>query len=303
MKLICQKEFADLHDGNKIFYSSSSLGRCREIFKEIEKINHEVILITGTDDQFIGRYESSDIEYRKANYIFDNIPKNVKYWFAQNNITKRHNIIPIPIGIRNGLASSKRPSDSMGWDWVVEQHKDLENIYLNYNSFPTKFLYVNYCNRPAHREKVAELCKRYLNSYYHEANLNYNVYTSHILDHECVMCPIGMGVDCYRIYEVLYCKRIPITIKVGKVGQFYADGVPLSWAGTSYAPPQEEEYPLYKELYSKLPIVMLDSMEELKDINHLKNLVEEQKNKKWDRNLLDFSYWKNLIHEYKNYLN
>lgn len=302
MKLVCQREFANLHDGNQIFYSSSSTGRCREIFKEIEKLDREVILITGTDDQFVGKYESLNNEYQRANYIFDNPPKNIRYWFAQNNITKKENIIPIPIGMRNGFASFKRPNDSPGWDWVERQHRDLENIYINDTSYPTKFLYVNYCNRPEHRKKVSEFCEKYLNSPYHEANLNYDIYTSHILDHECVMSPIGVGVDCYRIYESLYCKRIPITIKVGKIGKFYADGVPLSWAGTPYAPPQEEEYPMYTDLYSKFPIVMLESLEELKDINHLKNLVEEQKNKEWDRNLLDFNYWKNLIYEYKNYL-
>ena len=47
---------------------------------------------------------------------------------------------------------------------------------------------------------------------------------------------------------------------------------------------------------------MLDNLEELKDMNHLKKLVDEQKNKEWDRNLLDFNYWKNLIYEYKNSL-
>lgn len=302
MNIICQQKFADLHDGDRIFYSASSPGKCKEIFEEIKNLDHEVILISGTEDHHVGKIESSNTEYRQINYIFDNVPQNVKYWFTQNNVTRRDNIIPIPLGMRNGHPSSKRPADSSGWDWVVGQHKVLENIYLNDNSSPTKFLYVNYCNRPEHRKKVTEICQEYLNSPHHEANLNYDVYTSHILDHECAMSPIGMGVDCYRIYEILYCKRIPITVKVGKIGEYYADCVPLSWTGTQYAPPQEEEYPIYTDLYPKFPIVMLDSIEELKDINHLKKLVEEQKNKEWDRNLLDFDYWKNLIYEYKNYL-
>lgn len=303
MNIICQQKFADLHDGERIFYSNASPGRCRQIFEEIEKLKHEVILITGSEPQHIGKCITPNNQYLESNYIFDNVPKNIKYWFAQDNVTRRHNIIPIPLGMRNGHRSSKRPSDSCGWDWVVEQHKVLENIYLNDNSSPTKFLYVNYCNRPEHRKTVAKMCEEYLYSPYNEAVLKYETYTSHILDHECTMSPIGVGVDCYRIYEILYCKRIPITVKVGKIGEFYADKVPLSWTGTPYAPPQEEEYPIYTDLYSKFPIVMLDSMEELKDINHLKRLVEEQKNKKWDKSLLDFTYWKNLIYEHKNRLN
>lgn len=304
MEIICQQKFADLHDGDQIFYSNTST--CKEIFQEIERLDHEVILISG-DDLFVGKYESCELATKKQfehpNYIFDNVPKNVKYWFAQNNITRKHNIIPIPLGMRNGIPSLKRPNESPGFDWVIEQHRILENVYLNDISHSSKFLYTNYCNRPEHRNTVSKICEQYLNSPYYEANLNYDVYISHILDHECVMCPIGVGVDCHRIYEVLYCKRIPITIKVGKIGQFYSDNIPLSWTGTPYAPPQEEEYPLYTEVYSKFPIVMLESLDELKDINYLKKLIKEQKNKDWDKNLLDFNYWKNLIYKHKELLN
>jgi len=305
MEILCQQKFADLHDGDRIFYSN--ITRCYETFKEIEKLDHEVILITGNGPEFVGHYEDPNAKYNEAyqylNDIFHNHPKNIKYWFAQNNITKKDNVIPIPLGMRNGIRSSVRPDHVTGHDWVVEQHLMLAETYKSKKPDPQKLVYVNYCDRPEHRRTIAKLCNDYLNSPFQYANLKYELYLSNILNHECAMSPIGVGVDCYRTYEILYCDRIPVTMKVGRHGVVYSDSTPPSWTGTHNAPPQDEEYPLYTEIYSKLPIVMLDSLEELKDKTHLKKLVDEQKNKEWDRNLIDFNYWKNMIYEHKERLN
>jgi hypothetical protein len=299
MKLLQTNLFADLHDGNKIFFTCAQL--YEEVFAEIRKLNHNVILITGNNaDLPIGRYESDLDQFKIINSIFDNVPSNVKYWFAENNITKKENIIPIPIGLKSSFSHFRR-EHGIGYDFMNEQLELLENVYLYDDTTPNKFLYLNYCNRPNHRVKVKKICEQYLNVNYNEG-LYFDEYISDILRHECVICPIGVGVDTYRIYETLYCKRIPITIKVGKPGVLYSDFDELSWTGTEYAPPQEEEYPIYTELYSQLPVVMLESLDELKDINHLKNLVNEQKKKEWNKDILDFNYWKTMILEYSKKL-
>lgn len=302
MELLEINKFANLHDGERIFFSHIDM--CEKVFDEISKLNHNVILITGNHDTPAGRYEGNRTkDFSHINNIFDSVPKNVKYWFAQNNITKKENIIPIPLGLMNSVHHF-RGEHGYGYDWAAERHELLKQIYLNDTSVPTKFLYSNFSNRPNHRTVAKDICEKYLNSNYEEPSLRYENYISNVLDHECVLCPIGVGVDTYRLYETLYCKRIPITIKVGKYGIKYCDTQydEISWCDTINCPPQEEEYPIYTELYSKLPVVMLESLEELKDINHLKKLVEEQKNKKWDKTLLDFNYWIQMILNYKDKL-
>ena len=75
MEILCQQKFADLHDGDRIFYSN--ITRCYETFKEIEKLDHEVILITGNGPEFVGHYEDPNAKYNEAyqylNDIFHNL--------------------------------------------------------------------------------------------------------------------------------------------------------------------------------------------------------------------------------------
>lgn len=293
MEVLQINKFASLHDGKRVFFSNTD--SVLETFKEIEKLDHEVILISGNNDTFVGFYEGDEKIYGHMNAMFMQMPKNIKYWFAQNNITKKENIIPLPIGIQNSFSI---PGTS-GYDWI--DPTILPRVFKEDTTRPTKYFYLNYANRPGHRKKVTEVCEKYLRIIYHQP-FKYDRYLADVLDHEAIICPAGMGLDTHRLYETLYCKRIPITIKVGTYGISYSDEDEVSWAGTPYCPPQKKEYPIYTNLYAKLPVVILDSVEELKDAERLKMLIEEQKNKKWDRNMLDFAYWKNMILELKEQL-
>jgi hypothetical protein len=90
-----------------------------------------------------------------------------------------------------------------------------------------------------------------------------------ILEFESVICPIGNGIDTHRLWEVLYLKRIPITFKVG-------------------------DFKIY-ELYSRLPIVILEKESDLYDKNLVFDKIECVKNKKYNMDLLDFNFWKNKM--------
>lgn len=292
MELLEINKFANLHDGKQIFFSHIDL--CKPVFEEIEKLENEVILITGNHDTPVGKCisEENPEKYEYINYIFDNVPKNVKYWFAQNNVTAKDNIIPLPLGVVNGVGHF-RGEHGTGSPISTEYNQMLETVYLHDTSIPERFLYLNYNPRPFHREKATEICQTHLSEYItvNPKNLHYHEFLAHVLNHECVLCPIGVGVDTFRLYETLYCKRIPITINVSHLKD------------TDYAMDfmdqnifyQENDYPLYKEIYSQLPVVVLESLEELKDVKHLRKLVDEQKNKEWDPNLLDFNHWKEMI--------
>lgn len=290
-------KFANLHDGEKIFFSALDHGSlCKEVLEEISKVDHDVILITGNSDYGVGKYTEEPYPkskiFDRTNDFFDSIPKNVKHLFVQNSITRRDGLVPIPIGLPNGVQHFRGHHGN--GSVIAEDYNDrLKTVFISDKSTPRNFLYLNYGLRPYHREKVTNLCETYLKGHftYNHKDLHYDTYLSHILDHECVLCPVGIGVDTYRLYETLYCKRIPITINVSHLEN---ENYEHAFIYESIFP-QKDDYPIYTDLYSKLPVVVLNDYEELKDINHLKKLVEEQKNKKWDRNLLDFNYWKKMI--------
>ena len=86
-----------------------------------------------------------------------------------------------------------------------------------------------------------------------------------IMDYKMILCPIGNGIDTHRLWEVLYCNRIPIIIKAGN-------------------------YKIY-ELYEKLPIIILDSQQDLLDYNLIMRQYADCKSKLFDKSLLDMDYW------------
>jgi hypothetical protein len=280
--------FGTLHNGRTIIFSH--INHLAETFREISSLNNEVILITGNDDVPV------------CDQFVDICPSNVKYWFAQNHLTPRNNIFSIPIGLSNTFANV-RPEHGIGWHQLTELIPKLTQIYLHDKSIPSKFIYANFNENTntSQRSHIKRHCQSldYINfkepilppNSRHYDKLSYNEFFADILEHEAVVCPAGNGIDTHRLWETLYCKRIPITIKLKNTR-----------SNGYYIPEQKNEYEIYK-LYSKLPIVMLDSDEELFDKNHLKSLINIQKQKSFDANLLNFSYWKEKILNLEKTLN
>jgi hypothetical protein len=86
-----------------------------------------------------------------------------------------------------------------------------------------------------------------------------------------VVCPAGNGVDTHRLWEVLYSNRIPITVKIG-------------------------DFKIY-ELYNKLPIVVLENMDDLLDLELIYKKYNQIKINYENIGMIDFNYWKNKILE------
>jgi hypothetical protein len=102
-----------------------------------------------------------------------------------------------------------------------------------------------------------------------EPKLSLEDFFNTILDYEMVVCPAGNGVDTHRLWEVLYSNRIPITIKIG-------------------------DFKIY-ELYEKLPIIILDSANQLKDFEFLNKKYKEIKNSYFSLEEMDLNYWVKCI--------
>jgi hypothetical protein len=271
METISAVKFATLHNDNTIFYSDTTY--LHEVFLKINSLNHEVILITGNSDVSIFNQE---------------FPKNIKYWFSQNVLTSNDNIIPIPIGLRNSfpyhIPNQFPILSGASYDNGKFIEDELTQIYLNDDSIATKFLYSNFNtdSNMGYRIFIKNISKEISHITYEDPIENENGYKNYwnqILEHESVLCPIGNGVDTHRIWETLYCKRIPITINANWVKsiKINTDSYGESWQ----VPPQEDEYAIYTKLYSQLPIVILNNYQQLYDQDYLKSQIEYQKNKKY----------------------
>lgn len=253
MNLIELNKFSELHDGEKIIFCKTDF--LSSEFHRIRNLKHDVILISGNSDYGI------DSTY------FNNIPKNIVYWFAQNALHKHEKLIPIPLGLEN-YKFSKRENHGVGY----ERAKFKESLILNQKfTSPTKKIYSNFKieTNPSHRRFIKNFCLKSNIIDWEEPNLSLESFFSKLQDYEACVCPAGNGVDTHRLWEVLYFNRIPITVKVG-------------------------DFKIY-ELYEKLPIVILENQEQLLDTENLLQKVEEKKNMDYDRNIIKLDYWIDLM--------
>jgi len=256
MNTIQINKFSKLHNEDKVIFCKTDF--IFEEFKNIEKIPHDVILITGNSDYPIDEHR------------FHLKPNNIKKWYAQNALINDEILIPLPIGLENKLESI-RSGHGVGWgERVVEKEKLLSR---NLTIQPYKKYYSNFNieTNYQYRSKIKDICINSSHIDWEESNLSLTEFFNKVLEYDAIICPIGNGIDTHRLWEVLYSNRIPITIKVG-------------------------DFKIY-ELYKKLPIIILDNENQLYDEKLLDNKLNEIKNKQYDMSLLDMTYWFNKILE------
>ncbi len=225
-------------------------------FQNISNIENDVIFITGNSD------------YAITEEYFNLIPKNIKKWYAQNVLVFNDIIEPIPMGIEN-KNESVRTGHGIGYYDRVLNKENLLNRKIN--KVPNKKIYANFQinTNYHHRYPIMEICKKSSFIDWDDPILSLDNFFDKILDYEMVVCPAGNGVDTHRIWEILYSNRVPITIKVG-------------------------EYKIY-DLYEKLPIIILNNINELEDYDLIIEKFNNIKNKDYNLNYLDYYYWENNI--------
>lgn len=221
-------------------------------FEQISKLNNDVILITGNSD-----YAITDDLIRLA-------PKNIKLWYAQNAISNSKILIPLPIGLENKLVANRDGHGVAYPNRAYEKEIILKTINT---TIPTKFIYANFNvnTNPKYRSIIREYCINSKFIDWEEPNLSISSFFKQLQNYKMVVCPAGNGLDTHRLWEVLYADRIPITIKTGN-------------------------YKIY-ELYEQLPIILLNSFDELYDINYIEQKYNECKNKKFNLSLLNSQFW------------
>lgn len=258
MDLLQINKFAGLHDGKRVrFCKTDHLGK---EFREIRKLKSEVILISGNGDEGIG------IDHIRS------MPDNISAWYGQNAGIEHERLHPIPLGLENTFPS-KRRGHGVGWPHAVEKLEMLNRPGLALiPADPGKLIYSNFneLTNPAHRSPIKKASKRLPHISWEEPSLNYGEFVQNVLSHEAVICPAGNGIDTHRIYEVLYCGRVAVTFKIA-------------------------DSPLYQQIYGRLPVVILDDVEELDDVKKLEGLIQWARQKPVSPELLDYGYWRSLI--------
>ena len=253
-KFIQINKFSHLHDGKNIFFCKTDY--LLSFFNYASSIKNEIILITGNSD------------YSITKDIFDLAPKNIKKWFAQNCDVENDVITGIPMGLENTI-ECKLEGHGKVWDHAIEKPIKIFNCQ---EVIPEKEIYANFSlNTHPSRSEVVNVCKnlKYVtceisNDHQSINNKPYELYTNNIKKHKMVVCPRGNGVDCHRIWEVLYLNRVPIV--------------------------KRENHLKY---FESLPILFLDSWDELNNLELLNRKYDEVKFNKLD--LAFFEYWENLI--------
>jgi hypothetical protein len=253
-------KIAKVHNDKNIIFCKTDF--IVEELKEISKKNYDVVLITGNSD------------YSITEELAELAPPNIKSWYCQNALAQKNIIVPMPIGIENKL-ECERSGHGIGYKSRVQEKEDILNS-LSFIKETNKFIYCNYNieTNPHYRGRLFSKIKNIKHIHWEEPKLSLSSVFKKFSEYKMVLSPIGNGVDTHRLWEVLYCGSIPLTIKVGN-------------------------YKIY-ELYEKLPIIILDDMDCLENKNFLEEQYEIAKNKIYNKEILTTQYWKEKI---KNSIN
>lgn len=278
--LIQINKFSYLHDNKKIFFSKTDhLLQTLELIKTIEL---DVILITGNSDY--GIFFENDFFVIKdlnnnflTNIKYSSFPKNIKHWFAQNNLTEFDFIKNLPLGIGNDTEcfldghgfTSQIFTEKIKPLIIGSAKKDFDKI--------TKSIYVNFDvnTNLNHRMQILNYCNR-IGLEINTENLNFSEYCKKIKEYKAVLCPCGNGLDTFRFYETILLNRVPILLKY-------------------------DNYKIYENFYSKFPCIIMNSIEELSE----KEILEQKINdvlSHFEKKAVSFSYWEREILKFKKML-
>ncbi len=249
-------KFAKLHNGKNIFFCKTDF--LSSLFENLYTHQEPSILITGNSDYLI----TDDVISHK--------PKCIKKWFAQNAETENELVTGIPMGIENHEQCIIE-GHGVGWPHAKKKIELLSNSHMGQ---PIKNIYANFSlDTHSSRKGVYDICYSQntittsVSSNHREINKrSYEQYIDDILDHRMVVCPRGNGVDCHRVWEVLYLDRVPIIKREMAMNYF-----------------------------EELPIIYLDNWLELTNMDMIVKKYNKVKNN--SRKMLNFDSWKKLIQD------
>ena len=230
-----------LSDNSIIYSNTEALDFLFEDLKPVEQFKN-LILITHESD------------YPITKKVFSSKPSCISKWFGINIFYKNENLIPIPIGVPGKFT-----------EFYDKNFKCQDNALNN----KLDKIYINFRDNTNNKERSG------LKSYFEKKDwavvdnnkIDPDEYQNNLKKYKYNLCPIGNGVDTYRIWETLVAGSIPVTKKHPALNSF-----------------------------EKFPIIFLENLK----FDNLDSL--ELNSKSFNLTNLDFlniGYWKNIITETK----
>jgi hypothetical protein len=248
MEYIQGEKFKDLANNVNIFYRHTH--DINKLFENPPK--NDFILISHNSDGKVtdNPKRTYDADVRK-------MPKNLKYWFAQNVDYVHENIESLPIGLENS-------------EWFKHIGKINKMIQkLNDTKNYKNLVYVNHNINTNLSERIKPYNilqgKKWATIQNGQNGSNFDTYLDNIYQHKFTISPEGNGTDTHRLWECLYLKSIPIE-KRNINNQFFID----------------------------LPICFVDDWQDITE-DFLNKEYDRIINTKWNLDKLDFNYWENKI--------
>jgi len=205
----------------------------------LDSIHHEFVLVTHNSD--LGVLD----EYSR---FVDN--KKIIKWFGQNNHLDHPKVITLPIGI----AREEYPHGDV--KLLSEKSKVQEKTHLVYKNFSIS---TNWQER-TEADKITKS-----NGIDMSPSVPHEKYFDALAEAVFTISPCGNGVDCYRIWESLYLKTIPVVLRHKALKQF-----------------------------EDLPILFVNSWNEV-TIDFLINNVKRVTGLSGKHEKLHYGYWQKLI--------
>lgn len=191
----------------------------------------------------------SDLKVDKR--LFKKKPRCVSKWYSTNVVHKDNKLISLPIGLANEF--SEKNLNHLDFKKFSIQNEEIQKenyIYSNFN-INTKYLF---------RKRLLSLISNNKKFKIRNNDLNLDEYKQDLNNYKYVLCPPGNGIDTHRIWEAIYSNSIPVVFR---------------------------EY--YLDYFSEVPVIVLNSIDELKNFNLNKNV------KKYNPEVLFTNWWIDLI--------
>jgi len=198
-------------------------------------------------------------DYEINSDLFNLKPENIIHWYSQNINHKSPILESLPIGLENRRWFPFKVGKMAD---VLNKPKLIRNLlYINHNSN----------NNMIERHKPYELFgnKHWATTINGRNGQDFDSYIENVYNHCFIISPIGNGIDVHRTAEAWYMDTIPLVIRN-----------------------------INNSFYSDLPIVYVDSWEEVTEDFLLKKYEEIEENKRngiYNMKKLTFTYWKDLI--------
>lgn len=205
---------------------------------------------------------NGDLPVTDALVDFVSKRRGFKTWHGQNIECRRNNVYSIPIGLENDHHFTHVGKRSQ----IYEASKRAARVV------PTRMAYMNFSfwTRRDERTHLRNVLRgqKFVTDDCVESVVqeNYSSWINKVLDHQYVLCPRGNGIDTHRLWETLYLGRIPIVKRE-----------------------------INTDFYSDLPILVVDSWDEVTENLLEKNLKRLSDMNNFNLDMLKFSYWKNKI--------